>query len=126
MPKFENYYIVEYRFPVKVEDVSSVQESLSKANRICERIFGFKPENWFARIFEYSTRQKDPGLVREYFYNPNSSTYREITKNFNYFSQLVRDGKTPEDVENYDEVFNRLDTSTEVKIIYKNEKDNER
>ena len=34
MPKFENYFIVEYRYPVKVEDVSTVQEAMSKSNRI--------------------------------------------------------------------------------------------
>ena len=125
MPKFENYFVVEYRYPVKVEDVSTVQAAMSKANRICERMFGFKPDNWFARIFEYSTRQKDPGLVKEYFYNPNSLTYREITKNFGYFTQLLADGKTPDDVVNYEEVFGRLESSGEVKIIYKEEKDDE-
>lgn len=123
MPKFENYFVVEYRFPIKIDDVSAVQEVMSKANRICERQFGFKPDNWFARIFEYSTRQKSPGLVKEYFYNPNSTTYREITKNFDYFSQIIKDGKTIEDVANYEEVFNRLDASSEVKIIYKESDD---
>lgn len=119
MPKFESYYVIEFRFPIKVEDTSSVPEAVSKAKRMCERIFGFKPDNWFARIFEYSTRQKNPGTVKEYFYNPNSSSFREITKNMGYFSQLVKDGKNPEDVHNYDEVFNSLDKSTDVKIIYK-------
>lgn len=123
MPKFENYFIIEYRYAVKVEDVSNIQEAMSKANRICERVFGFKPTNWFARIFEYSTRQKSPGLVKEYFYNPNSITYREITKNFGYFAQLISDGKTPEDVLNYEEVFNRLESSNEVRIVYKSEDD---
>jgi len=123
MPKFENYFVVEYRFPIKIDDVSAVQEVMSKANRICERQFGFKPDNWFARIFEYSTKQKDPGLVKEYFYNPNSTTYREITKNFNYFSQIIKDGKTIEDVANYEEVFNKLDASSEIKIVYKENND---
>ena len=123
MPKYENYYVVEYRFPVKVEDVSTVQEAMSKGNRICERMFGFKPDNWFARIFEYSTRHKDPGTIREYFYNPNSVSYREITKNIGYFSQLVKDNKEPEDIDNYDEIFNRLSSDSEVKIVYKEVKD---
>lgn len=121
MPKFENYFVVEYRFPVKVDDVSTIHEAMSKANRICERQFGFKPDNWFARIFEFSTKQKNPGLVKEYFYNPNSTAYREIKKNFEYFSKLIADGKTPDDVFNYDEVFNRLDQDSDVKIIYKDE-----
>jgi len=54
MPRYENYFIVEYRFPVIVEDVSTAAEAVSKANRICERVHGFKPSNWFARIFEYT------------------------------------------------------------------------
>jgi hypothetical protein len=98
MPKFDNYYIVEYRFPVRVDDTSTVIEAVSIANRICERVHGFKPDNWFARVFEYSVGESTPGIVKEYFYNPNSVTVREITKNIGYHSDLVKDGRVPADI----------------------------
>jgi hypothetical protein len=116
MPRFENYFVVEFRFPVIVEDVSTVAEAVSKANRICERVHGFKPTNWFARIFEYSTGQKNPGLAKEYFYNPNSSTYREIKKNVNFFNDLVKKGLTVEDVFDYEKFIGMTSIDEEVKI----------
>jgi hypothetical protein len=116
MPRFENYFVVEFRFPVMVEDVSTVAEAVSKANRICERVHGFKPTNWFARIFEYSTGQKSPGLSKEYFYNPNSSTYREIKKNIDLFNTLSKQGLSVEDVIEYEKYISMVDIDEEVKI----------
>lgn len=119
MPRYENYFVVEFRFPVVVEDVSSVAEAMSKANRICERVHGFKPNNWFARIFEYSTKQKEPGLAKEYFYNPNSSTYREITKNIGFFNDLDSKGLSIEDVFDYESLISKVAIDEEVKIVIK-------
>lgn len=95
MPKFDSYYIVEYRYPITIEDTSTVMEAMSKANRICERLHGFKPDNWYARIFEYTVGEKTSGHVKEYFYNPNSATSREITKNISYHNDLVAKGEAP-------------------------------
>ena len=119
MPRYENYFVVEFRFPVMVEDVSTVAEAVSKANRICERVHGFKPTNWFARIFEYSTREKNPGLAKEYFYNPNSSTYREITKNIKFFSELDGKGISVDDVFDYESYISKVAIDEEVKVILK-------
>lgn len=116
MPKYENYFIVEFRFPVIVEDVSTPAEAVSKANRICERVHGFKPTNWFARIFEYSTRQKNPGLAKEYFYNPNSSTYREISKNIKFFNDMNEKGLSPDDVVDYESLISKISISEEFKV----------
>lgn len=116
MPRFENYFVVEFRFPVIVEDVSTVAEAVSKANRICERVHGFKPNNWFARIFEYSTNQKSPGLAKEYFYNPNSSTYREIKKNIDLFNDLTKKGYSVEDIFDYEKFIGMASIDEEVKI----------
>jgi hypothetical protein len=88
MPKFDQYYIVEFRLPVKVDSVSTVQEALSRAKQICENQFNFRPENWNARIFEYNT-----GI------NPNSSAFREIQKNIAYFNDLVEKGMSIDDIE---------------------------
>lgn len=98
MPKFDNYYIVEFRIPIRVDDVDNVMSAVSIANRICERQHGFKPANWFARIFEYTVGEKTVGHVREYFYNPNSSTSREIEKNIGYHNDLIKRGEVPADI----------------------------
>lgn len=99
MPKFDQYYIVEFRLPIKVDSISSVQEAVSRAKQMCENEFGFKPNNWNARVFEYSTGQNTIGHLKEYFYNPNSSNYREITKNLEYFNDLVQKGMSIEEFE---------------------------
>ena len=74
MGAFEEYYIVEYRYAVKVPinptNRNSVPTAVSTANSICERIHGFRPNNWFARIFKYSTKEGVIGVEEEYFYNP--------------------------------------------------------
>lgn len=108
MPKYKTYYVVEYRMPIEVEDVNSVQEATSRAKRICENRFGFAPDNWYARIYEYSVESEFGGPVKEYFYNPNSSTYREIQANIGYHNDLVEKGLDPfepeEKVEEDDEI----------------------
>lgn len=116
MPKYENYYVVEFRFPILIEDVGTVPEAVSKANRVCERIFGFKPTNWFARIFEYSVRSKSPGLSKEYFYNPNSSTYREIQKNIKFFNELNENNITVDDLLDYESLISKVSIGDEFKI----------
>ena len=116
MPKFDNYFVVEFRIPIRVEDSSSVYEALSKANRICQRQHGFKPDNWYARIFEYSTGVDTAGPFKEYFYNPYSATYREITKNHGYHNDLIKAGVNPEDGFDYDSVVNKLELEPEISI----------
>lgn len=98
MPKFSNYYIVEYRYAIRVDDVGTVTEAVSIANRICERQMGFKPDNWHARIFEYSIDGKNPGMFKEFFFNPYSASVREITKNIGYHNDLVSKGEVPPDI----------------------------
>ena len=119
MPRYENYCVVEFRFPVMIEDTSTVAEAISKANRICERVHGFKPTNWFARIFEYSTRDKSPGMSKEYFYNPNSSTYREVTKNIKFFKELDDKNISVDDVFDYESYIGKIAIDDEIKVIIK-------
>jgi hypothetical protein len=102
MPKFDSYYIVEFRVPIRVSDAGSIPEAVSQANRICERQHGFKPDNWYARIFEYTSGDGGAGPFREYFYNPNSATHREVEKNLGYHSDLIKQGIDPEDSFDYD------------------------
>ena len=117
MPKYDGYYVVEFRIPIKVEDSSSVQEALSKANRICQRQHGFKPDNWYARIFEYSSGEDVVGPFKEYLKKPNSATYREIVKNHGYHNDLVKAGLTPEDGFDYEKLSEKLAMSDEIDLI---------
>lgn len=98
MPKHNEYFIVEYRFPIRIESVNSVQEAMSMASQVFQNQYGFKPDNWNARIFQYSTDSNVSGYVKEFFYNPNSATHREITKNIAYHSDLINKGEVPEGV----------------------------
>lgn len=99
MPKHNEYFIVEFRMPIRIESVSSVQEAVSMASQVVQNQYGFKPENWNARIFQYSTDSNIPGHVKEFFYNPNSSSFREITKNISYHNDLIIKGKVPDGVQ---------------------------
>lgn len=97
VPKYKNYYIIEYRIPIQIDDIGSVQEAMSRAKQICHNRFGFYPDNWYARIFEYSIENDGVGPVKEYFYNPNSSNFREIEANIGYHNDLVKKGIDPTD-----------------------------
>jgi len=110
VPKYGDYFIVEFRLPIRVDSVTTVQEAATYANRICENLYGFKPDNWYARIFQYSTqsRGEEIGHIKEYFYNPNSSSYREITKNIAYFNELAHKGLSPDDKSNNDPIMKTL------------------
>jgi hypothetical protein len=104
LPKHNEYFIVEYRFPITIDSVNSVQEAMSMASRVFSNQFGFKPDNWNARIFQYSTDSNVSGHVKEFFYNPNSSSYREITKNIAYHSEMIEKGIAPESARKEEDV----------------------
>lgn len=113
MPKFDQYYVVEYRVAIRVDNVGSLQEAVSRASKICQRQHGFKPDNWYARIFEYTTGDDKLGVYKEYFYNPYSSTSREIQKNIGYHNDMVKAGIAPESPGDYDELLNKSGISEE-------------
>ena len=85
MGAFEDFYVVEYRYAVKIpmtqSNKNSVPTAVSTANSICERVHGFRPNNWSARIFKYSTNEGVVGVEEEYFYNPHGATVTKIDSN---------------------------------------------
>jgi len=95
MPKHKKYFVVEFRLPFEVQDVDAIQIAVNRAKVMCENMFDFIPENWYARIFEYETDNEVSGPVKEYFYNPNSASFREIEKNIGYHNDLVKKGLDP-------------------------------
>ena len=93
MGAFEDFYVVEYRYAVKIpmtqSNKNSVPTAVSTANSICERVHGFRPNNWSARIFKYSTNEGVVGVEEEYFYNPHSATVRKIDSNWEDHLELI-------------------------------------
>lgn len=95
MPKYNKHFVVEYRIPINVDGVDTVQEAVSRAKKIIDRQYGISPDHWFARIFEYDDGHENVGPAKEYFYNPNSAMHREITKNIGYHQDMVEKGIDP-------------------------------
>ena len=93
MAAFEDFYVVEYRYAVKIPmtqaNKNSVPTAVSTANSICERVHGFRPNNWSARIFKYSTNEGVVGVEEEYFYNPHGATVRTIDSNWIDHLELI-------------------------------------
>tara|TARA_B100000902_G_scaffold391752_1_gene442958 strand:- start:6998 stop:7330 length:333 start_codon:yes stop_codon:yes gene_type:complete len=94
MASYEDYYIVEYRYAVKVPANNSNKNTpmlaVSTANSICERTHGFRPNNWFARVFKYSSKDGVPGVDKEYFYNPHGVTIREVDANWLDHEEILK------------------------------------
>ena len=93
MPAHHKYYIVEYRYAVRVDGESNVMAAITKANEMCEKTFGFRPKNWFARIFEYFGGLDDAGPTAEYFYNPHNTSHRKIDQNWTSHEEIIKTGE---------------------------------
>ena len=85
--------VIEYRYAVRIDGESNVMAAITKANEKCEKIYGFRPKNWFARIFEYFGGVDEVGPTNEYFYNPHSVSYRKIDSNWETHAEIVKDGE---------------------------------
>ena len=114
VPKYKKYFIVEYRIPIQVDDIDTIHEATSRAKKIFNRLFGISPDNWFARVFEYSSEQEEPGPMKEYFYNPNSTSFREITKNIGYHQDLVDRGVDPTSIGDPEKLVKELEDDSEI------------
>ena len=94
MASYEDYYIVEYRYAVKVpvdlKNKNMPIMAVSTANSICERTYGFRPNNWFARVFKYSSKDGTPGVDEEYFYNPHGVTIRKVDANWQSHEEIIK------------------------------------
>ena len=101
MGAFEDFYIIEYRYAVKVPinptNRNSVPKAVSTANSICENKHGFRPNNWFARIFKYSTKEGVIGVEEEYFYNPHGASVRVVDKNWETHQEIIEKGENEDD-----------------------------
>ena len=60
--------------------------------------FGFKPDNWYARVFKYGASTTEVGPLEEYFYNPTGSKMRQIDKNDEEHGRMFHEKVENEDV----------------------------
>jgi hypothetical protein len=81
MDSDKSYWVVEYRFPIQVEQALTPKEAQLLASSKFEKEYGFKPSGWFARVFEYGPSVDEVGPLKEYFFNPSGASYRELDKN---------------------------------------------
>ena len=88
----DNYYVVEARLPIFINEAVSVEEASRKAARIIENQYGINISNWYLRVFEYGAGE-DSGPVAEYFANPAGSKFREISQNVEEHEEKIRQEK---------------------------------
>tara|TARA_Y100001951_G_C11258489_1_gene250961 strand:+ start:587 stop:889 length:303 start_codon:yes stop_codon:yes gene_type:complete len=93
MPVHGKYYVIEYRYAVRVDGENNVMAAITKANEMVQKTHGFRPKNWFARIFEYFGGVDEVGPTNEYFYNPHSVSYRKIDSNWETHAEIVKNGE---------------------------------
>ena len=93
MPAQNKYYIVEYRYATRVDGKQNVMSAITEANEMCEKTHGFRPKNWFARIFEYFGGVDETGPTNEYFYNPHNTSYRKIDANWTSHDEIIKNGE---------------------------------
>ena len=84
----ENYYIVEARLPVQINDAVSPEEAARKAARIIENQYNVNISNWYLRVFEYGAGE-ETGPTAEYFSNPAGSKFRKIDANFEKHEEII-------------------------------------
>jgi hypothetical protein len=93
----KSYWVVEFRFPILVQDAEDALEAQAVASVKFQKEYNIKPSAWFARIFEYGPSTSEVGPLSEYFFNPNGATVRKIDKNDAehgrlYHEKLEKDG----------------------------------
>jgi hypothetical protein len=89
------YYVVEARFPIKIDKAISVEEAARKAARIMQRDIGIDISNWFMRVFVYGDSQGDLGPVEEWFANPSGSQFRKVDQNFDKHQYMIDNNEVP-------------------------------
>lgn len=93
----KKYYVVEFRFPLAIQEASSPDDAALQARRICEKEYGFFPSNWFTRVFEYGDKEKGIGVVGEYFANPTGTTFREVSQNIGKHEEIIANAEKEND-----------------------------
>ena len=77
----KNYWVVEYRYAVTIAEGDSPESVVAEAAEVIKKEFGFRPNNWNARVFEYGASTTVVGPLAEYFCNPNGTKFRKLDQN---------------------------------------------
>ena len=96
----KSYWVVEYRFPVLVQEADDAKEAHNLSAAKLKEQFGINASGWFARIFEYGPSTDVVGPLTEYFFNPSGSHYRAIDKNDEEHGRLYHENLEKENPNN--------------------------
>ena len=77
----KTYFIVEFRFPFEIKTAKDAKAAADKAQEHFSEQYGFIPDLWNARIFEFTFAEGSFGPQNEYFFSPTGMTMKEISKN---------------------------------------------
>lgn len=83
MAQDKSYFVVEFRFPfeIKGQHAKSPETAVEEGRKLFEQSYGFFPDRWMARIFEFSVGEGKVGAQAEYFFSPTGLQMKEINKN---------------------------------------------
>lgn len=83
MAQDKSYFVVEFRYPfeIKGSHAKSPETAVEEARKLFEQAYGFYPDKWNARIFEFSVGEGKVGAQAEYFFSPTGLQMKEINKN---------------------------------------------
>ncbi len=74
----KEYYIVEFRLPIQINEANSIEDAAEKAVALFEREYNIRLSKWYTRVFRYITDKVGP---EEYFCNPGGVKFRKLTQN---------------------------------------------
>ena len=83
----EKFWVIEFRFPILVENVENAEDAALAASKRFEKEYGVNPSRWFARAFRYG---KDSiGPIEEYFFNPAGVKAYVKDKNYIEHKEII-------------------------------------
>lgn len=98
-----NYFIVEFRFPYEIRGEEDAKKAAEKAQQEFSDQYGFFPDLWKTRVFEFENSEGSVGPQKEFFFSPTGTTMKEISKNYiphqEKINEAGEDANIPESTE---------------------------
>lgn len=89
----KNYFVVEFRFPFEMKSESDMMKAVEAAQAQFSDQYGFIPDKWNARIFEFSGGEGTVGPQKEYFFSPTGLKIKDIAKNIDMHNERINNDK---------------------------------
>ena len=98
MPKSDKKrFVVEFRFPVEIKGPEDAKAAAEEGRAYFSQKYGFIPDLWNARVFEYGTSEGEVGAEKEYFFSPTGMQMKEISKNINLHEARIKNESVESD-----------------------------